>query len=130
MPATRWRLTGSISTRSGSTRNRPDPRLAAAAVGAARTAAAAVLALVRGPLLADEPDARQVLAADPYDETALRALMEALTRSGRPASASVAYSGARERRATSSDEHCRCNRSSTQWMSSYATLATAAPTRF
>lgn len=112
-----------------------DHRLAAAAVGAARTAAAAGLALVRGPLLADEPDARwadaersaadllvsrlhhtaaaaalaagdfasaaelssQMLAADPYDEVALRALMEALTRWGRPASALAAYSGARER---------------------------------
>ncbi|MGA9311232.1 MAG: BTAD domain-containing putative transcriptional regulator, partial [Pseudonocardiaceae bacterium] len=112
-----------------------DRRLAAAAVGAARTAAAAGLALVRGPLLADEPDAQwadaersaadllvlrlhhtaaaaalaagdftsaaelasQMLAADPYDETALRALMQALTRSGRPASALATYSGARER---------------------------------
>jgi DNA-binding SARP family transcriptional activator len=112
-----------------------DRRLAAGAVGAARTAAAAGLALVRGPLLADEPDAQwaeseraaaglvvlrlrhaaaaaalaagdfasaaelasQMLAADPYDETALRALMEALSRSGRPASALAAYSGARER---------------------------------
>jgi hypothetical protein len=42
-----------------------DPRLAAAAVGAARTAAAAGLALVRESLLADEPDARHMLAADP-----------------------------------------------------------------
>jgi tetratricopeptide (TPR) repeat protein len=38
-----------------------------------------------------------MLAADPYDEMALRALMQALTRSGRPASALAAYSGARER---------------------------------
>ncbi len=112
-----------------------DHRLAAGAVGAARTAASAGLALARGPLVADEPDAwwaeaersaadllvsrlhhtaaaaalaagdwanaaelsHQVLAADPYDEMALRALMAALARSGRPASAVAAYAGARER---------------------------------
>jgi DNA-binding SARP family transcriptional activator len=54
---------------------------------------------LRGVLGADRLRelASQMLAADPYDETALRALMEALTRSGRPASALAAYSGARER---------------------------------
>jgi DNA-binding SARP family transcriptional activator/tetratricopeptide (TPR) repeat protein len=113
-------------------------RLAAGAVGAARTAASAGLALARGPLVADEPDAwwaeaersavdllvtrlhhtaaaaalaasdwanaaelsHRVLTADPYDEVALRALMEALAQSGRPASAVAAYAGARERLAS------------------------------
>lgn len=112
-----------------------DRRLAGGAVGAARVAAAAGLSLVRGPLLADEPEAwwadaersatdrvvsrlrqtaataalaagdwadaaemaNQVLEADPYDELALRVLMGGLARSGRPASALVAYSAVRER---------------------------------
>jgi DNA-binding SARP family transcriptional activator len=112
-----------------------DRRLADGAVGAARMAASAGLSLVRGPLLADEPDPwwaeaeraaverrvsrlRQVAAAtalavgdwsnaadlanelvlgDPYDEAALLVLMEALARSGRPASALAAYATARER---------------------------------
>lgn len=112
-----------------------EARLGAGATGAARAAAAAGLSLVRGPLLADEPDAwwaddqravaerlvarlsqaaataalaaedwagaadlaSRVLATDPYDEVALRVLMEALARSGRPASALVAYAEARER---------------------------------
>jgi DNA-binding SARP family transcriptional activator len=110
-------------------------RLEAGAVGAARAAATAGLSLVRGPLLADEPDscwadaersvadrlvarlqqtasaaalvagdwtgaadlAGRVLRADPYDEIGLRVLMEALARSGRPASALAAYAEARER---------------------------------
>ena len=112
-----------------------DRRLAGGAVGAGRVAAAAGLSLVRGPLLADEPDAgwadaersaadrvlsrlhqtaaaaalaagdwanaaelaNQVLEADPYDELALRVLMDALARSGRPASALSAYAEVRER---------------------------------
>ena len=110
-------------------------RLAAGAVGAARAAAAAGLSLVRGPLLADEPDARwadaerataerlvarlshtaaaaavaaadwsgavdlanRALLGDPYDEAGLRVLMEALARSGRPASALAAYAEFRRR---------------------------------
>jgi DNA-binding SARP family transcriptional activator len=112
-----------------------DGRLAAGAAGGARAAAAAGLLLVRGPLLADEPNAwwadveragadrliaqvRQtaaggalaagdwasaaelashLLAVDPYDELALRILMEALARSGRAASALAAYAAGRER---------------------------------
>jgi DNA-binding SARP family transcriptional activator len=112
-----------------------DSRLATGAAGAARAAAAAGLSLVRGPLLADEPDAwwadverstidrlvarlrqaaaaaavatedwggaaelaSQVLAADPYDEPALRILMTGLARSGRSASALAAYAEMRER---------------------------------
>ncbi len=104
-------------------------RLAQDAVVAARTAAAAGVALARGRPLADEPDpwwaapesalaeqwvrrlrqvllatclrcsdfmeaehqARALLAPDPYDEVALRALMTALARSGRTASALSAY---------------------------------------
>ncbi|MDQ6696952.1 MAG: AAA family ATPase [Actinomycetota bacterium] len=110
-------------------------RLVAGAAGAGRVAAAAGLALVRGPLLADEPDAwwaeaertaadravsriyhaaaaaalatgdcedavelaSRVLVTDPYDERALRLLMEALARSRRPASALAVYAEARER---------------------------------
>lgn len=112
-----------------------DRRLADGAVSAARAAASAGLSLVRGQLLADEPDApwadaeraaadrlvsrlRQtaavgalaggdwtaaveladaVVAYDPYDEAGLRVLIEALARSGRPASALAAYARARER---------------------------------
>lgn len=112
-----------------------DRRLATGAVGGARAAAAAGLALVRGPLLSDEADAwwvdaerseldllvsrlrrtaaaaaleagdwewaaelsDRVLVADPYDEVALRSLMEATARSGRAASALAAYAGARRR---------------------------------
>jgi DNA-binding SARP family transcriptional activator len=104
-------------------------------VGAARAAAAAALALARGPLLADEPDAwwadpdrtaaerlagrarhaaaEAALAAgdlpaaaagaagaldlDPYDEVALRILMAAQARAGRPASALAAYARVRAR---------------------------------
>jgi len=104
-------------------------RLAHDALVAARTAAAAGIALARGRLLADEPDpwwaapesavaeqwvqrlrhallatclrssdfleaehqARALLAPDPYDEVAMRALMTALARSGRAASALSAY---------------------------------------
>jgi DNA-binding SARP family transcriptional activator len=113
-------------------------RLTAAGPAAARSAATAALALVRGPLLADEPDAtwteldraaldRTVarlrhLAAeaalatgdcdeaatlaegaldhDPYDEQALRWLMAAWARAGRPASALAAYARTRERLST------------------------------
>ncbi len=39
----------------------------------------------------------ELLAADPYDEVVLRSLMEALARSGRPASALAAYAETRER---------------------------------
>ena len=104
-------------------------RLAQDALVAARTAAAAGIALARGPLLADEPDpwwaapeaavseqwmrrlhhavlaassssgdfreaehqARALLGRDPFDEVAVRALMTALARSGRAASALAAY---------------------------------------
>jgi len=104
-------------------------RLKTGAVGAARAAASAGLALIGGSLLADEPDpwwaqadqarvarlvgglyhiagsaalalgdngdasrlAEIALAADPVDEAALRLLMEALARSGRPASALTVY---------------------------------------
>ncbi|HEX3424978.1 MAG TPA: BTAD domain-containing putative transcriptional regulator [Acidimicrobiales bacterium] len=110
-------------------------RLSAGATGAAWTAASAGLSLVRGPLLADEPDApwadterafaerlvgrllgvaadgavaagdwvkaaefaRQLQLRDPYDEAALRTLMVALSRAGRPASALSAYAAVRER---------------------------------
>ena len=110
-------------------------RLKTGAVGAARIAASAGLSLIRGPLLADEPDAAwveaersiadalvarvrhtavtaavvardwgtaaalsdQLLAADPYDEVALRALLEATARTGRPASALAMYARARRR---------------------------------
>jgi len=112
-----------------------ESRLGAGAVGAARAAASAGLSLVRGPLLADEPDswwadaersvadriisrlhhsasaaalaagdwsgaaemASRELVADPYDEQGLLVLMEALARSGRPASALAEYAEARER---------------------------------
>jgi DNA-binding SARP family transcriptional activator len=110
-------------------------RLRAGAVPAARAAASAALAVVRGPFLADEPEAewaaadrtaaerlvaraRQVAAEaalaagdmlasaelaeralerDPYDEVALRTLMQALAGSGRPASALAAFAAVRER---------------------------------
>ena len=109
-------------------------RLAEGALVGARAAATAGLSLVRGPLLADEPDpwwaeaeraavdrlvsrlrhaasaaaaagdwnsaaelADQSLDQDPYDEVALRGLMGALARSGRPASALAAYARARKR---------------------------------
>ena len=112
-----------------------DRRLETGAVGGARAAASAGLALIRGPLLADEADpwwaqaerahagrlvgrlrhaaavaalragdaneaathAEVALAADPFDETALGVLMDALARSGRPASALAAYAGFRWR---------------------------------
>ncbi len=98
-------------------------------LAAIRTAAAAGLSLVRGPLLADERDpwwassesaaaqqairrlrhvvvaaalaarewslaeqqATDLLAADPFDEAGLRALMTAMARDGRTASALAAY---------------------------------------
>jgi DNA-binding SARP family transcriptional activator len=101
----------------------------------ARTAAEAALALARGPLLADEPDAAwatearssaaasladvlrvaataalatgqvgdaaayasRALAADPYDEAALRTLMRAHAAAGRPASALAEFARAAER---------------------------------
>ena len=104
-------------------------RLAQDALVAARTAAAAGVALVRGRLLADEPDpwwaapesavaeqwlrrlrhalllasslsgdfmeaehqARRAAGPDPFDEVAVRALMTALARTGRSASALSAY---------------------------------------
>lgn len=110
-------------------------RLAAGSVAAARAAAAAGLSLLRGPLLADEPDAswadterhvidrcrsrllqtaagaalagadwagvielaHRMLEADPMDEAGLRLLMEAQSRSGRPAAALAAYASMRER---------------------------------
>ncbi len=110
-------------------------RLDTGAVGAARAAASAGLSLVRGRLLADEPDSwwveaersvadrlisrlhrsasaaamaagdwtaaaelsSRMLALDPYDEQGLRVFMEALARTGRPATALAAYAEARER---------------------------------
>ena len=109
-------------------------RLDAGQPALASTAATAGLALVRGPLLADEPDApwaelgrmsadrmvarlrtvkseaalaigdpfaaaqsaEDALSADPYDEYALRLLMTAYARAGRPASALAAYVRCRE----------------------------------
>ena len=108
--------------------------LAAGRLGAARAAADAALALVRGPLLPDEDGpwieaerasvqatitrvrrlavdaavaagdhgaaaalAEQALVGDPYDETVLRALMEAHLSAGRPSSALAAYGRVRER---------------------------------
>ena len=106
-----------------------DRRLAQGATGAARMAAVSGLALVRGPLLADETDAwwattevahtevviarlrqtsmaaaleaqdwrdlehqaQALLVRDPFDETALRALMRALAATGRSASALARY---------------------------------------
>ena len=129
MPGTSSPSTGSTSTPSASTPTEAEHRLAQDAVVAARTAAAAGVALARGRPLADEPDpwwaapesalaeqwvrrlrqvllatclrcsdfmeaehqARALLAPDPYDEVALRALMTALARSGRTASALSAY---------------------------------------
>ena len=108
-------------------------RLDAGAIGAARAAASAALALARGPLLADEADPRWAeadrtrvarllarlhhlagsaalaasdggeaarlaegaLVVDPFDEQALRLLMDALFQSGRPASAMAAYAAFR-----------------------------------
>jgi DNA-binding SARP family transcriptional activator/tetratricopeptide (TPR) repeat protein len=108
-------------------------RLDSGAVGAARAAASAGLALARGPLLADEADPRWAeadrarvarllarlhhlagsaalaagdgggaaklaegaLAVDPFDEAALRLLMDGLFQEGRPASAMAAYSAFR-----------------------------------
>ncbi|HWW54422.1 MAG TPA: BTAD domain-containing putative transcriptional regulator, partial [Acidimicrobiales bacterium] len=110
-------------------------RSASGSFGLARAASSAAVALGRGPLLPDEPDAPwaeadraaagrlmatarrlgadAALAAedlagaamlaegaldfDPYDEVALRTLMSALARSGRPASALAAYAGMRTR---------------------------------
>jgi DNA-binding SARP family transcriptional activator/tetratricopeptide (TPR) repeat protein len=110
-------------------------RHAAGDVAGACVAAEAALALVRGPLLADEPDAEwsrsartstaavvaeahQIAAAaslaaghvgdaaaharsglehDPYDEIALRVLMNAHVVAGRPASALAAYAATRAR---------------------------------
>jgi len=112
-----------------------DRRLALGKPAAARTLASAGLSLIRGPLLADEPDtwwadseraaadllisrlhqilasaaladgdwaeaahlADELLLRDPYDESALRASMEALARSGREASALAAYASVRQR---------------------------------
>ena len=114
-------------------------RLAEKQPAAAATAAKAGLALVRGPLLADEHDAEwaeearrsvdralgrlRLVAAeaslatgdpfsaasaaqvaldeDPYDEHALRLLMTAHARAGRPASALAAYAQARQTLAVS-----------------------------
>ncbi|HXR22131.1 MAG TPA: BTAD domain-containing putative transcriptional regulator, partial [Acidimicrobiales bacterium] len=108
-------------------------RLSAGQHAAAATAAEAGLALVRGPLLADEPGspwadearasldralagmrlvaaeaslatgdpfsaasaAQSVLDQDPYDEHALRLLMTAHARAGRPGSALAAYARTR-----------------------------------
>jgi DNA-binding SARP family transcriptional activator len=110
-------------------------RLVAGNPAAARVAARAALTLVRGELLADEPDAvwaeayraavaREVARArlvgaeaalasgdpgdaaavaegaldhDPYDEAALRVLMQAHAAAGRPASALAAYARVRAR---------------------------------
>jgi len=112
-----------------------DRRVVSGKPTAAGTVASAGLSLIRGPLLADEPDAwwvdseraaaeliisrlHQIVASaalaggnwaeashlageallrDPYDESALRASMEALARSGRQASALAAYAAMRER---------------------------------
>ncbi len=60
-----------------------------------QTAAAAALAA--GDWVSSAELAKQVLVADPYDEVALRVLMEALARSGRPASALAEYAESRER---------------------------------
>lgn len=110
-------------------------RLSAGSFALAGAAAEAALALVRGPLLADEADAAWVigertaaerviaetrlsgasaalnagdyaaatqlastiLERNPYDEAALRALMEAYAAAARPALAIAAYGAARER---------------------------------
>jgi DNA-binding SARP family transcriptional activator len=109
-------------------------RHAAGQTAAARAAAEAALALVRGPLLPDEDGewvdaeravaeamarraqvvlaeaaldagdhgaataaAEAMLAADPYDEVTLRALMRAHAGAGRPASALAAYVQVKER---------------------------------
>jgi DNA-binding SARP family transcriptional activator len=110
-------------------------RLAAGSHALARAAADAALALTRGPLLADEPEAAWLRGAraaaerliaeisltaaraalgggdaaaasslaatmlehDPFDEAALRVLMEAHAAAGRPALAVAAYGRARER---------------------------------
>jgi AAA ATPase domain/Bacterial transcriptional activator domain len=110
-------------------------RLAAGTCALARMAAEAALALVRGPLLADEPDAAWATAEraagdrlvgearltaaraalrggdtdaaaslvaamcerNPYDESALRLLMESHSAAGRPALAIAAYGQLRKR---------------------------------
>jgi DNA-binding SARP family transcriptional activator/tetratricopeptide (TPR) repeat protein len=115
--------------------NETEWRLASGAIAGGRAAASAGLALIRGPLLADEPDpwwaeaersradrlvgrlyhaaaagalaagdateatmlAEGAMAADPFDEAALRLLLAALVRSGRPASALAAYAAFRAR---------------------------------
>jgi len=60
-----------------------------------RTATVAALAASDWDRAAELSD--QLLQTDPYDEVALRSLMEATARSGRPASALAAYAQARSR---------------------------------
>ena len=129
MPATPWPVDWLDFDALADYAGEADRRLAAGAVGGARAAAAAGLALVRGRLLADERDpwwaqaeltraaslvgrlrhaaavgalragaateaatlATSALAEDSFDEEALRLLMDALSRSGRPASALAVY---------------------------------------
>ncbi len=69
---------------------------AAATVTRARGLAAAA-ALQSGDHLAAELAAESALAHDPYDEVALRILMQAQVAGGRPASALASYARARER---------------------------------
>ena len=59
--------------------------------------AAAAAALAAGDWASAAELANTALAADPYDETGLRVLMESLARAGRPASALAAYASMRER---------------------------------
>lgn len=73
-----------------------DRAAAAAAVTRARGLAASA-ALRGGDFVAAELAAESALAHDPYDEVALRTLMQAQVAEGRPASALASYARVRER---------------------------------
>ena len=72
-------------------------RADASAVVAEARAVAARAALAAGRVGDAAAHARAALAHDPYDEAALRTLMSAHVRAGRPASALAAYAEVRER---------------------------------
>lgn len=72
-------------------------RLAADRLVSSLQQTAAASALAAGDWVSAAEMANRVLLVDPYDEVALRVLMESLSRSGRPASALVAYAQARQR---------------------------------
>jgi len=72
-------------------------RVAAAAVVARARGLAASAALRGGDFIAAELAAESALAHDPYDEDALRTLMQAQVAGGRPASALASYARVRAR---------------------------------